>query len=99
MIKYMSPDRRPELYYWTKETRNSLAEVDYVMMKSMKILPIEVKAGKQGGMKSLYAFMELKNITGAVRTSLENFGVILRNTCKIEILPLYALSNLRDFNS
>ncbi len=98
IIKYMPPERRPELYYWVKEARNSLAEVDYVMMKSMKILPIEVKAGRQGGMKSLYTFMELKNITGAVRTSLENFGVILRDKCRIEIFPLYALANLRDFS-
>lgn len=95
IIKYMSSDSRPELYYWVKEARNSLAEVDYLIMKNMKILPIEVKAGRQGGMKSLYAFMELKNITKAIRTSLENFGVILRNDCKVEIFPLYALANLR----
>lgn len=95
IMKYMSSDSRPELYYWVREARNSLAEVDYLIMKNMKILPIEVKAGRQGGMKSLYTFMELKNISRAIRTSLENFGVILRDNCKVDIFPLYALANIR----
>ena len=39
-----------------------------------KVLSIKVKAGTQGGMKSLWLFMREKNLTEAVRCSLENFG-------------------------
>jgi predicted AAA+ superfamily ATPase len=38
----------PELYYWHRESRNSQAEVDYVIQKGEEIIPIEVKAGKSG---------------------------------------------------
>ena len=38
------------------------------------VLPVEVKAGTQGGMKSLWLFMREKKLTEVVRCSLENFG-------------------------
>ncbi|WP_346712911.1 hypothetical protein [Mediterranea massiliensis] len=41
-------------------------------------------------MKSMYQFMTDKNLEYGIRTSLENFGKL----DKIDILPLYALSNL-----
>ena len=43
-------------------------------VQDMHVLPIEVKAGTQGGMKSLWIFMREKHLTEAVRCSLENFG-------------------------
>ena len=67
------------------------------------LLPIEVKAGTQGGMKSLWMFMQEKKITDAVRCSLENFGKleycdkesgIIRN---VAICPIYAISKMQDF--
>ena len=94
IIKNMPSDTIPTLYFWMREARNSLAEVDYVMAKDMKVLPVEVKAEVRGGMKSLYSFVESKGITHAVRTSLENFGQFKKDDCLIDIYPLYALSNL-----
>ena len=38
------------------------------------MLPIEVKAGTSGKMKSLRLFMQKKSLTKGVRCSLENFG-------------------------
>ena len=67
----------------------------------MKVLPIEIKAGTQGGMKSLWIFMREKHLNNAVRCSLENFGAFdyidhdddnaIRH---VDICPLYALSQL-----
>lgn len=94
IIKNMPSDNVPSLYFWMRGMKNSLAEVDYVMAKDMKILPIEVKAEVRGGMKSLYSFIESKGITRAVRTSLENFGGFEKEDCRIDIFPLYALQNL-----
>ena len=38
----------PELYYWSREEKNSNAEVDFIFQHNNKIYPIEVKAGKTG---------------------------------------------------
>lgn len=94
IIKYLPPTHRPELYYWQREAKGSLAEIDYLIAKDMEILPIEVKAGTQGGMKSLYYYMEQKNIQNGIRTSLENFGRIAHKASMVHIYPLYALSSL-----
>lgn len=100
ITRYKSPNLRHELFYWVRLAKNSQAEIDYVEVRG-GILPIEVKAGMKGGMKSLWIFMREKQLTAAVRCSLENFGRFeyvdrqasdaVRN---VEICPLYALSNL-----
>ena len=94
IIKNMSVDGVPSLYFWMRDARGALAEVDYVMAKDMKILPIEIKAEVRGGMKSLYSFVNSKGIKHAVRSSLENFGSFQKDDCTIDIYPLYALRNL-----
>jgi len=43
----------PELFYWSREERNSNAEVDYIFQYKNKIYPVEVKAGKTGTLKSM----------------------------------------------
>lgn len=100
MLRYKSPNLRHELYYWVRLAKNSQAEVDYIEAKG-GVLPIEVKAGMKGGMKSLWIFMREKNLTSAIRCSLENFSRFdyvdtdASNAIrKVEICPLYALSNL-----
>ena len=67
----------------------------------MKVLPLEVKAGVQGGMKSLWDFMRDKKLSQAIRCSLENFGKFdyidpkADNAVRhVEIVPLYAISQI-----
>ncbi len=43
----------PRLTYWLRESKSANAEVDYVVSQGNLILPIEVKAGKSGSLKSL----------------------------------------------
>lgn len=100
MLRYKTPNIRHELYYWVRLAKNSQAEIDYVEAKG-GVLPIEVKAGTKGGMKSLWIFMREKRLTSAVRCSLENFNrfeYVDRKASdairKVEIYPLYAISNL-----
>ena len=45
------------LYCWMRLVANSSAEVDYVLSRSGKIVPVEVKSGKSGRLKSLHMFM------------------------------------------
>ena len=77
-----------KLFYWHRESKNSNAEVDYVVQYRNRILPIEVKSGKSGSMASLRIMMESKNLTLGVRTSEENFGALENH---IRIIPLYMI--------
>ena len=101
LLHYRTPNIRHEMFYWQRQAKNSQAEVDYISSYRQTVLPIEVKAEIQGGMKSLWIFMREKKLTNAVRCSLENFGAfdyedkeaggILRH---VQICPLYAISRM-----
>ena len=47
-----------ELHFWTREKKDATAEVDYVYIYDGSIIPIEVKSGATGRLRSLHAFME-----------------------------------------
>jgi predicted AAA+ superfamily ATPase len=75
------------LFYWQRESKNSQAEVDYVIQNGTQIIPIEVKAGTKGAMQSMHLFLDEKNMDYGIRTSLENFGKFEN----IKIVPIYAM--------
>ena len=101
MIKYNNPRSQHDLYYWENMAEGTCSEVDYIMARDLKVVPIECKAGISGKMKSLHLFMRQKHLTDAIRCSLENFATIETldkqddniERC-IQIIPLYAVSNL-----
>lgn len=90
LIKNKSPYEKTNLYYWQRESKNSQAEIDYVIQQKEEILPLEVKAGTKGAMQSMFLFLEEKNKDKGIRISLENFGQME----KIDIYPLYGVWNL-----
>jgi Predicted ATPase (AAA+ superfamily) len=53
--------------FWTREARNSQAEVDFIYPYKGKIIPIEVKSGDNSKLKSLHLFMEESPNNIAVR--------------------------------
>lgn len=61
------PYMEPELYYWHRDEKGSAAEVDYLIQHQNEVIPIEVKAGSTGSLKSLHLFMNLKRLKKAVR--------------------------------
>ena len=50
----------PVLYYWTREARNAAAEVDYLMAPGRQVVPVEIKAGTTGSLRSLHQFLKEK---------------------------------------
>ena len=56
-----------ELTYWLREGRATNAQVDYVMAFDGRVVPIEVKAGASGSLKSLHQFAAEKQAGLAVR--------------------------------
>lgn len=57
----------PQLFYWIREEATSNAELDYLIQHTNQIIPIEVKSGKAGTLKSLHVFMAQKQGKIAVR--------------------------------
>ena len=90
LIKNQSPYEKTNLYYWQRESKNSQAEIDYVIQQKEEIVPLEVKAGTKGAMQSMFLFLHEKNTEKGIRISLENFDQME----KIDIYPLYGVWNL-----
>ncbi len=88
----------PQLYCWMRQKRNTSAEVDFLIQSGINIVPIEVKAGKTGTLKSLHVFICEKKHDFAVRFNADIPSVINMQTSiagkinqkfKLLSLPLY----------
>jgi len=76
-----------DLFFWERQARGSSAEVDYLIPVRDKTIPVEVKSGTTGSLKSLHLLLESEpDIPFAIKTSANNFSVV----GKIRSLPLYA---------
>ena len=87
LVKAANPMQDASLYYWHREAKNANAEVDYIVQYRNGILPIEVKSGVRGSMKSLRILMNEKQLRLGVRTSEENFARL----DDVRIIPLYMI--------
>lgn len=92
IASHSSMRHRPELYYWHRDAPNATAEVDFIMQRGNGIMPMEVKSGVRGSMKSLRLFMAEKHVSMGVRVSLENFTTLP----DVRIVPLYAIHRIVD---
>jgi Predicted ATPase (AAA+ superfamily) len=50
----------PSLYYWQRAKKGAEAEIDYIIQHENQIIPLEVKEGRPGTLKSLHQFMKEK---------------------------------------
>lgn len=96
----------PQLYYWLREKTGSEAEVDYLLQYNMQIIPVEVKAGTTGKLRSLHAFMNAKKLKKAVRINADKPSlteVKVRNHAgelveyQLLSLPLYLVEQIYRF--
>ena len=46
------------IYYWSRDAKNSNAEVDFLVVCNGNIYPVEVKSGAGGGLKSLHLMLK-----------------------------------------
>jgi len=98
------PFEDPQLFYWEREARNANAEVDFVISRHQDILPLEVKAGKTGTLRSLFQFLLEKKRRRAVRLHLGQpmrEAIKLpgeeRTTVQLLSLPLYMAGQMDRF--
>lgn len=72
----------PELYYWVREAKNAAAEIDYMITSGQHVIPVEIKAGTTGTLKSLHQFLKEKNRHFALRFNAD-IPSYLRDTMKM----------------
>lgn len=93
---------RPRLHYWLRERKAQNAEVDFVLPHGRHVLPLEVKAGPAGQMKSLWEFCKARRPALAVRfdaglPSFQEYAVAVSGKpIRVSLLtaPLYLASEL-----
>ena len=68
-ISYSKPQ------FWVREKRQSSSEVDLVFTYGDKVIPIEIKSGSKGTLKSLHQFIEQTNHPYAVRIYAGEFKI------------------------
>ncbi|MCX6224837.1 MAG: DUF4143 domain-containing protein [Bacteroidia bacterium] len=90
------------LHFWVREKANSNSEIDLVYPYDKYLIPVEVKSGSQGRLRSLHQFIKRTNHSFAIRMlgntlsieelkTPEGFPYILLN------LPYYLASNVHDY--
>jgi predicted AAA+ superfamily ATPase len=101
-----SPSR--ELTYWLREGRSSNAEVDFVVAVAGRIVPIEVKSGARGSLRSLHQFVAGKRVPLAIRfdanppsrqtvaTTVQTAGGARQVEYELVSLPLYLVERTAD---
>ena len=95
LLKALDSFVKPEMFYWQNTDKSTIGEIDYLAVIDGQIIPIEVKAGTQGKMQSLYNFMPKHSSAFGIRTSLENVSSYIHNDCLVKVIPLYALFNIK----
>src|SRR3990167_898262 len=91
LLAHAPCDEEAKLFFWKNEMSSTAsAEIDFVTTVDAKIIPIEVKSGTTGHLKSLKLFMEKKQSVLGVRFSQQPLSYFDR----ILSLPLYLVSEM-----
>lgn len=86
--------QEPELFYWNREEKNSSAEVDYIIQHAEKIIPLEVKSGSTGTLRSLHLLMQMRQLDFAVRINGDLPSLVHTEKFRLLSLPFYLLGQL-----
>jgi uncharacterized protein len=93
LLAYQPFYEQPQLYFWMRDKVSSTAEIDYLYPHKEHIIPIEVKSGSTGRLRSIKLFIEQTKSPLGVKTSTDTLSI------KDNILscPLYLLGQLKRF--
>lgn len=85
------------LNFWVREKQTSTAEVDYIWPFEGKLIPVEVKSGTEGKLKSLHLYMDAAPHTMALRFYAGEISITSATTTtgknyKLLNLPYYLVS-------
>lgn len=80
--------------FWVREKPTAVAEIDYLYQYDSKLIPVEVKSGAEGTLRSLHQFMDMAPHNMAIRFYA---GSISISEIKTQEGKLYYLLNLPYF--
>jgi predicted AAA+ superfamily ATPase len=91
-----------KLHFWVKEKKQSNAEVDFIIQYKNNVIPIEVKSGKTGRLRSLHQFMDQSSHKIAVRlytekVNIEDTQTINKTNFKLLNLPYFLASKIDKY--
>lgn len=84
----------PSIFYWERQAKHSTAEIDFVVPWQQSVLPVEVKSGHKGHMKSLQQFIQGKKADKALRFS---SGPLLLKNYQYKNNPAYSFLNIPHY--
>lgn len=92
--------RKPN--FWVRDKTQSSAEVDLILTSGEYLIPIEIKSGKTGSLKSLHQFINKANHPFAVRIYGGKFSIVETKTPEgkpyyLMNLPYYLGTLLNDY--
>ena len=90
LLAYQDPFAKNELYFWSRDLRNAQAELDFVIQIKGQIVPIEVKSGPAGKLKSLAIFLAERKLQFGVKIS----TAPLSTEASVLNLPIYMIKQL-----
>ncbi|MCK5915886.1 MAG: DUF4143 domain-containing protein, partial [Deltaproteobacteria bacterium] len=80
------------LYYWARDAKSSSAEVDYLIENNGEIIPLEIKSGAAGRLKSLHLLLKsYPHIRQGYVLSQRPYSELPEQ--KLIFMPLYAALN------
>lgn len=103
LIAAVPEEKKPQLHYWLREKKSNNAEIDFVLGIGPLVVPVEVKSGPLGQMKSLWEFCRSHTTSIALRLD-ANLPAWFEQTVlrpsgparvKVLSLPLYMASEAR----
>lgn len=91
-----------QLHFWTREKKGASAETDFVIPCEGLLIPVEVKAGATGKLKSLHQFMDLAPHAFAVRlyagtTKIDSVETTGGKKYTLLSMPYYLASQLNEY--
>ena len=91
-----------KLHFWIREKKQSNAEVDFVLVHKNKVIPVEVKSGASGRLRSLHQFIDRADHTLAVRLyagklSVETAVTLTGKEYQLLNLPYYLASRIEYY--
>ena len=90
------------LNFWVREKKESTAEVDYIWPFEGKLIPVEVKSGIEGKLKSLHLYMDMAPHVMAIRfyagaINITQASTPGRKTYYLLNLPYYLVSQIDGY--
>jgi predicted AAA+ superfamily ATPase len=90
------------LHFWVRDKKQSGAEVDFLYHFDGQMIPVEVKSGKSGKLRSLLQFLDLSGISIAVRFyagpfQIEEHKTFAGKPFKLINIPYFLAGKIKEY--